>query len=40
MIVQLRERDPRYLDLTPDQPYADLGPDLEALRPSPLGERD
>ncbi|HZF11481.1 MAG TPA: hypothetical protein VFE33_22050 [Thermoanaerobaculia bacterium] len=32
MIVQLRERDPRYLDLTPEQPYVVLGIEADSLR--------
>jgi hypothetical protein len=32
MIVQLREQDPRYPDLTPDQPYLVLGIEADDLR--------
>lgn len=32
MIVQLREQDPRYSDLTPDQPYLVLGIEADDLR--------
>lgn len=32
MIVQLREQDPRYPDLTPDQPYVVLGIEADDLR--------
>lgn len=32
MIVELRERDPRYPDLTPDQPYVVLGIEADDLR--------